>query len=116
MLLKYPGRFDISLATMVGGSLLILLPLSPCSSNFLANMRECMAKASSGDSAGGTSPARGEGRSLCAKGILGGSKASLLPSAKFKLAGRGPIVKVLELGAGRNAHAAVLCRIAIVSW
>lgn len=91
-LLKYSGRFFISLATIVGGNLLILLPFGASSSNFFANRRECMANASSGDSAGGISPVRGDGRFAWLPNILGGSKASSRSRPRFRLAGRGAIV------------------------
>lgn len=60
------------LAIVNGGSLLIRLPALLLSSNCFASNLLCAAKASRGDSSGGTSPAthnRGDGRPLLGDGI-----------------------------------------------
>lgn len=84
----YPGptRLASSFWISNGGNLLKRLPFC-FSSNLLARIRDCMAKASRGDRAGGTSPVRGEavswtnwaGRPL---------RASLEPGRRSKSFGR----------------------------
>lgn len=56
-------------------------------------MRECCAKASRGESAGGASPERGEGKSMWKLGNRGGVRSALLGCDldRSKLAGRGPM-------------------------
>jgi hypothetical protein len=66
-------------------------------------MRECCAKASRGESAGGASPERGEGRSMWKLGNRGGVRSALSGEDldKFRLAGRGPMaIGMLVVGAG----------------
>jgi hypothetical protein len=60
-------------------------------------MRECIAIASSGESAGGTSPTRGEGKSIL-KGILSGRGGCGLSSSlvSLKCVALRAIVKVRE--------------------
>ena len=66
-------------------------------------MRECCAKASKGDNAGGASPDRGEGKSMWKLGKRGGVRSALLcwDLDKSRFAGRGPmVIGMLVVGTG----------------
>ena len=91
VLLKYPGRFASSCETTLYGSLLMRRPFLSCS-NCFASILECIAKASRGDNAGGTSPARGDGKSIWKgkRGFWGVSER--LSSSRLRFPGRGPIL------------------------
>lgn len=61
-------------------------------------MRECWAKASNGERAGGASPERGEGRSTWKFGKRGGVKSALLCDLdKSRCAGRRAMVADLRM-------------------
>lgn len=101
---KYPERFPNSFWMVRGANRLMRRPDLLSCSNLFASSRPWSASMSSGDSAGGTSPFRGLGRSLIMERLLvlallgGGSKEWERESMAPGCSGRRGIAR--EMGVG----------------